>query len=145
MCDYSLENLKSRPAHIGDKLQATRFKDTITHGFCDANGDCNEAVCLLPGTELGFDEPIQSINMQAPSYINQSTYGVVHHNANVAKFVQVDLDNPYAHHDAIELVSGAIVKVHNLIEGQICTVLQLPVSEPIAEPQETEELIVEYI
>ncbi len=142
MCDYSLENLKSRPARVGDKLQATRFKDTITHGFCDASGDCNEAVCLLPGTELGFDEPIQSINLQAASsYINQLTSGIVYHNSNVAKFAQVDLDNPYAHHDAIELVSGAIVKVHNLIEGQTCTVLQLPVSEHVKENVTEEALL----
>jgi len=119
MCDYSLENLKSRPARVGDRLQVTRFKDTITHGFCEASGDCNEAVCLLPGTELAFDEPIRSI---------------VNHNANVAKFIQVDIDNRYTHHDALELVSGAIVKVHNLIEGQICSVLQLPVSEPVTDP-----------
>ena len=39
-----------------------------------------------------------------------------------------------AHHDALELVSGAIVKVHDLIEGQICNVLQLPVSEQVTDP-----------
>ena len=77
-------------------------------------------MCLLPGTELAFNEPIRSID--------------VNHNTNVAKFIQVDLDHPYKHHDAIELVSGAIVKVHNLIEGQICNVLQLPVSEPVIDP-----------
>ena len=76
-------------------------------------------MCLLPGTELAFDEPIRSID--------------VNHNTNVAKFIQVDIDNPYTHHDAIELVSGAIVKVHNLIEGQICNVLQLPASEHITD------------
>ena len=119
MCDYSLENLKSRPARIGDRLQSARFKDSITHGFRGASDNCNEAVCLLPGTELAFDEPIQSS---------------VKYNTNVAKFIQIDIDNPYAHHDALELVSGAIVKVHDLIEGQICNVLQLPVSEPVTDP-----------
>ena len=54
MCDFSLQHVKSRPAQVGDKLETRNF-GTGTTGFCDA-ADPNVAVCLLPGTELAFDE-----------------------------------------------------------------------------------------
>src|SRR5215813_2193036 len=53
MCDYSLHNVASRPAKVGDKLVTTKF-DFLTRGFA-AIGEPNVAVCLLPGTEVAFD------------------------------------------------------------------------------------------
>ena len=55
MCDYSLHLVANRPAKIEDKLVATKFKNSITRGFA-AVGQPNVAVCLLPGTEIAFDE-----------------------------------------------------------------------------------------
>ena len=52
MCDYSLHNVKSRPAKVGDKL-TTRHFNTGTRGFA-APEDASTAVCVLPGTELAF-------------------------------------------------------------------------------------------
>ena len=52
MCDYSLHNVKSRPAKVGDKLTTQHF-NTGTTGFA-APEDRNTAVCVLPGTELAF-------------------------------------------------------------------------------------------
>src|SRR3989442_13578151 len=52
MCDYSLHNVKSRPAKVGDKLTTRNF-NTGTRGFA-APGDPSIAVCVLPGTELAF-------------------------------------------------------------------------------------------
>jgi hypothetical protein len=52
MCDYSLHNVKIRPAKVGDKLTTRQFSYT-TRGF-SAPEDMNVAVCLLPGTELSF-------------------------------------------------------------------------------------------
>jgi hypothetical protein len=52
MCDYSLQNVKTRPAKVGDKLFTRRFSSG-TGGF-SAPEDINVAVCLLPGTELSF-------------------------------------------------------------------------------------------
>jgi hypothetical protein len=52
MCDYSLQNVKSRSAKVGDKL-ATRNFGTGTRGFA-APEDATTAVCVLPGTELAF-------------------------------------------------------------------------------------------
>ena len=52
MCDFSLHNVKSRPAKVGDRLTTRDFR-TGTRGFA-ASEDASMAVCLLPGTELSF-------------------------------------------------------------------------------------------
>ncbi len=58
MCDYSLHHVANRPAKIEDKLVATKFHNSITRGFA-AVGQPNVAVCLLPGTEIAFDESVE--------------------------------------------------------------------------------------
>ena len=54
MCDYSLQDIASRPAKVGDELVATKFAGTATRGF-SAIGEPNVAVCLLPGTEIALE------------------------------------------------------------------------------------------
>jgi len=49
MCDYSLHDVKSRPAKVGEKLR-TRHFNSGTIGFA-APEDANTAVCVLPGTD----------------------------------------------------------------------------------------------
>ena len=119
MCDYSLQHVASRPARVGDKLVSTRFLNSSTRGFA-AVCEPNVAVCLLPGTELAFEENLQF----------EAAYGfgyrVLSHK--VARFRQVDKDQPSVHHDALELPDGQIVKVTKLRLGQHATVLQLPAS-----------------
>ena len=56
MCDYSLQNVRSRPARVGDKL-TTRDFGTCTRGFAAAE-DVEVAVCVLPGTELAFSSAV---------------------------------------------------------------------------------------
>ena len=56
MCDYSLHNVKTRPAKVGDKL-TTRDFGTGTHGFATSE-DASVAVCVLPGTELSFADEV---------------------------------------------------------------------------------------
>ena len=58
MCDYSLHNVASRPARLGDKLVSTSFLKSWTRGFA-AVDEPNVAVCLLPGTELAFEENLR--------------------------------------------------------------------------------------
>ena len=48
----------------------------------------------------------------------------------VARFRQINLDEPTMHHDALEFPDGDIALVTELREGQRATVLQLPASEP---------------
>ena len=59
MCDYSLHNVKSRPAKVGDTL-TTRDFGTGTRGFA-ASEDASIAVCVLPGTELSFSDNVRCI------------------------------------------------------------------------------------
>jgi hypothetical protein len=56
MCDYSLHNVQTRPAKVGDKL-TTRLFIPGTRGFC-APEDASVAVCLLPGAELSFADDV---------------------------------------------------------------------------------------
>ena len=58
MCDYSLELISSRPAKVGDKLMSTGFPQTISRGFAPVD-DLSVAVCLLPGTELAFEDDVR--------------------------------------------------------------------------------------
>ena len=44
----------------------------------------------------------------------------------LARFRQVNMDNPVAHHDALEFPDGQVVLVTRLCAGQRATVLQLP-------------------
>ena len=125
MCDYSLLHVQSRAAQVGDKLVSTGFQNTISRGFAAA-GDLNTAVCLLPGTEIAFDREVEYENHLGSSIVRQP--------ASVARFRQIDTQNPYVHHDALEFPDGAIVLLTRLLQGQRATVLQLP-----AVPQTADE------
>jgi len=130
MCDYSLHDVASRPAAVGDKLVSTRFSNSITRGFASI-GEPNVAVCLLPGTELAFEKEVESD--ATFRFLPNRKYG-----HKVARFRQVNLDNPVAHHDALEFPGGETVLVTNLCEGQQATVLQLPVT---AKPEKAEPAV----
>src|SRR2546427_7301929 len=58
MCDYSLHAMASRPAKVGETLVTTTFPRTSTRGFA-AEGEPGVAVCLLPGTELAFEQDVK--------------------------------------------------------------------------------------
>ncbi len=124
MCDYSLQYVASRPAEVGDKLVSSRFNQTISRGFTAA-GDPNTAVCLMPGTEIAFEKEVEFENPLG--YANQRT------RSKVARFRQVNKDQPYTHHDALEFADGQIVLVTRLVDGQHATVLQLPPTARSAE------------
>lgn len=126
MCDYSLHNVASRAANVGDKLVATDFPKAITSGFA-AVGEPDVAVCLLPGTELAFEEQVKYHNAL-------SRFGKASVEHRVARFRQIDLNNPHVHHDALEFPDGQIVLVTRLVAGQMATVLQLP-ARSINEPE----------
>jgi hypothetical protein len=104
MCDYSLHLVASRPAKVRDKLVTTDFAKSITRGF-SAIGEPEVAVCLLPGTELAFDDDVQYERL-----LNLFWYGRVNHR--VARFRQVDVKDPNVHHDALEFPNGLIVNRH---------------------------------
>jgi len=80
-------------------------------------------VCLKPGTELAFEQPVQTSGIWG--YVEQA----FSHESRLARFRQVDVDKPGTHHDAVELADGRIFKVNALREGQRATVIQLPAIE----------------
>ena len=116
MCDYSLQNVETRPAKVGDKLLTRRFSSG-TRGF-SAPEDINVAVCLLPGTELSFANEVRRSRLWLWSK------KIIHHKT--AIFRQVNLHSPYVHHDALEFPDGEIELLMYLMEGQEAVVLQLP-------------------
>ena len=119
MCDYSLHSVASRPAKVGDKLVSTRFPNSITRGFA-AIGEPDIAVCLLPGTELAFENEVEYDPALGSFLPNRKV------RQKVACFRKVSNEQPHRHHDALEFPDGQIVLLTRLCEGQHATVLQLP-------------------
>ena len=125
MCDYSLHHVASRPAKVGDKLVSTKFINTPTGGF-SAVDNPNVAVCLLPGTEIAFEQDVEC--QPALGILPSRKVG-----QRLARFRQVNMDQPCVHHDALEFPDGKIVLVTRLREGQRATVLQMPANARTAE------------
>jgi len=119
MCDYSLQNVRSQPAKVGDKL-TTRDFGTCTRGFAAAE-DAAVAVCVLPGTELAFSSPVtvDDLHFVVPLKVDTLSHAT-------AIFRQVNKNEPRKHHDTLEFPDGRIVLLTRLREGQKATVLQLP-------------------
>ena len=136
MCDYSLHNVKSRPAQVGDKLTTRNF-NTGTRGFA-APEDVSTAVCVLPGTELAFASQVRC----GPSGLFGLKVSTLSHST--AIFRQVNKDEPRAHHDALEFPDGQIVLLTDIVEGQEATVLQLP-AQPMTAAEEKEQERVVYV
>jgi hypothetical protein len=122
MCDYSLHDVATRPAKVGDKLVTTQFANSITRGFA-AVGEPNVAVCLLPGTEVAFEHDIE---FEGGLGFLQIWKRAKRTGERLGRFQQVHLDKPHVHHDALEFPDGQIVLLTSLREGQHATVLQLP-------------------
>lgn len=118
MCDYSLHAVASRPAKVGERLVSTVFPHTLTRGFAAAD-DCNTAVCLQPGTELAFD---RNIEFHGRFFRTRRVT-----DCNTARMRAENRDQPYRHHDTLELADGRTILVTDLVPGQSVTVLQLPV------------------
>ena len=121
MCDYSLQHVASAPAKVGDRLVTTDFRHSATRGFT-AIGAPDVAICLRPGSELAFDGEVVFAD---PTGLLPRRVKIA---AGVARFRQVNLEQPYSHHDALEFPDGRLVLLTDLTPGQTATVLQLPAS-----------------
>jgi hypothetical protein len=138
MCDYSLHHVASRPAKINDKVVTTEFSSARGFAAVGEHGaklvvhdsPPKVAVCLLPGTELAFDDEVR---YDRPFNL----FGNARVNHKVARFRQIDLDDPHVQHDALEFPNGQVLKLTQLVAGQNATVLQLPVAAQYPEHIET--------
>jgi hypothetical protein len=134
MCDYSLQNVRSRPAKVGDKL-TTRDFGTCTRGFA-APEDAGVAVCVLPGTELAFSSAVTVTHQRFLAGWKVETLDRA-----TAIFRQVNKNEPWKHHDALEFPDGRIVLLTRLTEGQAATVLQLPAQPTTAAEADAQKRI----
>jgi hypothetical protein len=136
MCDFSLQSVRSRPAKVSDKL-VTRDFGTGTRGFAAAD-DFGTAVCLLPGTELAFADPVACL---PAGLLGWKTKTINHQ---TAIFRQVNKEKLAAHHDALEFPDGRTVLLTLLCEDQAATVLQLP-AQPKTETEAREQERVGFV
>jgi hypothetical protein len=135
MCDYSLHSVATRPAKVGDKLETRQFWNTTTRGF-SAIEEPAVAVCLLPGTEVGFEREVERELTGFQLIFLRRRRGPIPHK--VARFRQVNKENPCTHHDALEFPDGETVLLTHLRAGQRATVLQLPAqAQPVARARAT--------
>ena len=98
-------------------------------------GEPNVAVCVLPGTEIAFEQEVECRHALLP---NQKVA------ERLARFRKVNMEQASVHHDALEFPNGKIVLVARLCEGQHATVLQLPASPRAtneAEQQKRDSLV----
>ena len=123
MCDYSLHAVATRPAEVAETLVSTKFASG-TRGFASADNP-QVAVCLRPGTEIAFENDVQTDGLMFRKNIGDR----------LARFRQINTDRVHQHHDALEFSNGTIVLVTNLAAGQRATVLQLPASPIEEKPQ----------
>src|SRR5215468_12017023 len=140
MCDYSLHHVASRPAKVSDKLVTTELARSSTRGFAAVgergaklvihDSPPKVAVCLMPGTELAFDDDVRYDRAF-------SLFGKARVKHKVARFRQIDMDEQHVQHDALEFPNGQVLKVAQLVAGQTATVLQLPVATQHPEHVET--------
>ena len=114
MCDYSLQNVRSRPAKVADKL-TTRDFGTATRGFAAAE-DAGVAVCVLPGTELAFSSPVTVTDHRFIVGWKVEKLGYT-----TAIFRQVNKNEPMQHHNSLEFPDGRIILLTTLSEGQEAT------------------------
>jgi hypothetical protein len=126
MCDYSLKNVSSRPAKVGDKLITRDFRFG-TNGFASAEAT-SVAVCVLPGSEIAFPE---GLTITHRSFLGWKRKEVRYH---TAIFRQINKETANSHHDALEFPDGHLMLLTTLPLGRRATVLQLP-----AQPRNTEE------
>src|SRR5260370_24908241 len=107
MCDYSLHAMASRPAKVGETLITTTFPRTPTRGFA-AEGEPGGAACLLPGTELAFEQDVT----YDQRWISPRTTSF-----RVAKFGVVETHAPHSPHDTVEVAYRSQFRISRLIDA----------------------------
>jgi hypothetical protein len=125
MCDYSMHAIASRPAQAGETIVSTDFRGSCTRGFASAE-ETEVAVCLLPGTELVFEQNVRH---------RGRWFGSRKVPSSVAQFCKLNPENPFQHRDALAFPDGTMLLVNSLVKGQRARVLQLPVSATGSQPK----------
>jgi hypothetical protein len=152
MCDYSLMHVKSRAAEKNDELVSHDFGGGSVGFKSVLDKEINSmatAVCLLPGTQLQIEDPLEC-RAWTRGAVNYQTevLGPTKHDGGVATFSKRDDMGQY--HDALEFPDGEYMPVSKLHAGQRARVLQMPAAEvpateKAAEPAVEPALTVERV
>jgi hypothetical protein len=99
-------------------LITTEFWNTVTRGFSSIE-EPKVAVCLLPGTEVAFEDQVE----REPTgflfrIFKRDSKAILH---KVARFRHINMEKPSTHHDALEFPDGQMVLLTDLRVGQRAT------------------------
>ena len=130
----------STTSNLGLPRSVTSLGQSTSTLVLASPDDRTTAVCVLPGTELGFSEELQC----APAAFSFTSWRTKAVSFRTAIFRQVNKDVPRVHHDALEFPDGTSVLLTNLLEGQEATVLQLP-AQPKTPAEEAAQRRVTYV
>lgn len=115
MCDYSMHALKNRKAVVGDTIKTSNFGGHSSPGIESSKpGEAMTAICLLPGTGIEFDQPIQYRN---------GGYSPTITNCKIGRYVRRP-SNSYS--DYLQLTDGTMVLIAYLVSGQYGKVTYVP-------------------
>ena len=142
MCDYSIKVERTRDAAVDDKLVVHDF-GSGTKGFVVLGGEQDVAVCVRPGTEIAFDEPIKVIQTEFMFGATMKEYPAKKYPA-TAVFAQINKNVERMHHDCLQFADGRQVLLTSLVRGQRARVLQLPAA-PKTEDEVEAQRRVEYV
>ena len=132
MCDYSLHNVASRPARVGDKLTTRDFRYRYA-----ADSLARRMFGLLFAF---FQEPNRhSPNLVECGHRSLLEWGRKTFDHRTAIFRQINKERAAAHHDALEFPDGQLVCCTSLWEGQEAVVLQLPAQPTTASETEAQK------
>ena len=112
----------------------TKFDNPSREGLLPSESPTSP--CLLPGTEVGFEQDVNFEGMFGILPTRKLTH-------KVARFRQINQGKLTSHHDALEFPDGEIVLLTRMCEGQRARVLQLPATaRPYAAHEQTRDSIV---
>jgi hypothetical protein len=116
MCDYSMHAIKNRKAVVGDKVKTSDFMRTSSPGL-ESLTEPGVAICLIPGTGVEFDEPVQhrdiGLNFNTPIPFKIGRY--VRKAGHETEFK-----------DAVQFPDGSMVLMAYLVTNQTGTVTYVP-------------------
>jgi hypothetical protein len=130
-------HLAHRPAEKGEKL-VSRKAGSTTGFFAPEDTRCTKAVCVIPGTELSFEQNVK----RCRTVFDPVSFKQIKHKT--AIFRQVNKDVVCTHHDTLEFPDGTQLLLNQLVEGQTATVLQIP-PKPKTNAEKEEQRRAEFV
>ena len=132
MCDYSMHAVMNRKAVVGDKVITSNFQGRSSHGLESLKPEeVGTAICLIPGTGIEFDKPVQYTNMMGKMVVD-SPY-------RTGRYISMGNVIRSNYNDAIQFPDGTVTLLVYLKLNQTGTVAYVPeeVVKQTDEPKKT--------